>query len=155
MTTAGGDGLSFIVGQPNVFELIEALQEGRNLLEDAKDTKKQPTDENQDSIITTEDDLDEEEEETPPASKLPYNDYDLLSLEELPSELRPISGLIEMVQHMEQMKQMWRPQSLAEDEFLRIIRQIKSSDKIYSCSHTLQLLVDKYRTLHSEHEALK
>ena len=46
MTTAGGDGLSFIVGQPNVFELIEALQEGRNLLEDAKDTKKQPADEN-------------------------------------------------------------------------------------------------------------
>lgn len=35
--TAGGDGLSFMVGQPNIFELIEALKDGRNLLEDAQD----------------------------------------------------------------------------------------------------------------------
>jgi len=33
MTTAGGDGLSFMVGQPNIFDLIEALKDGNDLLE--------------------------------------------------------------------------------------------------------------------------
>jgi hypothetical protein len=33
MTTAGGDGLSFMVGSPNIFDLIEALKDGNDLLE--------------------------------------------------------------------------------------------------------------------------
>ena len=33
-TTAGGDGLSLTVGQPNIFQLIEALKEGRDLLQE-------------------------------------------------------------------------------------------------------------------------
>ena len=52
-------------------------------------------------------------------------------------ELQPISNIIEMVHHVEKLKQEWRPQSEAEAEFLRIIRQINTADKIYTCSHTL------------------
>lgn len=33
MTTAGGDGLSFMDGQKNIFDLIEALKDGNDLLE--------------------------------------------------------------------------------------------------------------------------
>jgi len=39
MTTAGGDGLSFMVGQPNIFDLIEALRDGRDLLEGPNESK--------------------------------------------------------------------------------------------------------------------
>ena len=38
MTTAGGDGLSFMIGQPNIFEIIEALKDGRDLLEGPSET---------------------------------------------------------------------------------------------------------------------
>ena len=44
---------------------------------------------------TEEDEQEEEETPVPPAKA--YNDYDLLSLQELPDELTPISTLIEMV----------------------------------------------------------
>ncbi len=36
MTTAGGDGLSFLIGTPNIFDLVEALVEGKDLLEGPK-----------------------------------------------------------------------------------------------------------------------
>lgn len=44
----------------------------------------------------------DDEEQTP--ERKPYNDYDLISLEELPQELAPISGLIEIVQQVEKIK---------------------------------------------------
>lgn len=59
-----------------------------------------------------------------------------------------------MVHHIEKLKQEWRPQSEAEAEFLHIIRQINTADKIYTCSHTLQLLVDRYKQLHEDNEWL-
>ena len=33
ITTAGGDGLSFMLGTPNIFDLVEALKYGKDLLE--------------------------------------------------------------------------------------------------------------------------
>ena len=60
-----------------------------------------------------------------------------------------------MVRYLEKMKLEWRPQSDAEAEFLRVIRSIKTSAKIYTCSHTLQLLVDRYKHLSDENDYLQ
>ena len=79
---------------------------------------------------TTEDDFEEE-------APKPYNDFDLTSLEELPPELAPISTIIEIVRHIESLKETWRPQFQQENEFLRLLRQLRSRDKIFTCSHTL------------------
>ena len=102
MTTAGGDGLSFMVGQPNIFEVIEALKDGRDLLEG-------PTEEGKQSESGATEETDQEEEEEEVAQKKPFNDIDFTSLEELPDELAPIHTLIELVQHLEHVKQTWRP----------------------------------------------
>ena len=139
MTTAGGDGLSFMIGQPNIFELIEALKDGTDLL-----AKKNQDEAQTSESLATEETEEDQEEEAPQPSK-PFTDFDLTSLEDLPAELAPIHTLIELVQHLEKIKETWRPQSEAVAEFLKIVRQIKSTDKIFTCSHTLQLLLDKYK----------
>ena len=79
MTTAGGDGLSFMIGQPNIFELVEAQKEGRDLLEG-------PSEEIQKEGNATEEttETDQEEEEEVEKVKKPFNDIDFTSLEELP-----------------------------------------------------------------------
>ena len=96
MTTAGGDGLSFMIGQPNVFEIIEALKDGKDLLEGPSETNLDEEDQQMESLATEETTEEDQEEDTPVASK-PYNDFDLMSMEELPSELSPISTIIEIV----------------------------------------------------------
>jgi len=59
-----------------------------------------------------------------------------------------------MVHYLEKMKVEWRPQSEAEAEFLRVIRQMKTAGKIFTCSHTLQLLVDKFKELNEDNDWL-
>lgn len=151
-TTAGGDGLSFMAGQPNIFDIIQALKEGRDLLEGPKEDDHQ--EEGNSSDVTRTEDTEEHEEEDTSHQAVPFNDYELLSLEELPQELKPISNLIEMVHYLEKMKLEWRPQSEAEAEFLQVLRQIKSSDKIFTCSHTLQLLTERYTQLSEDNDWL-
>lgn len=56
--------------------------------------------------MTEETEEDQEEEEH---VLKPYNDFDLTSLEELPPELAPVSTIIEIVQHLEGLKESWRP----------------------------------------------
>ena len=106
MTTAGGDGLSFMLGQPNIFELVEALKEGRDLLEPEGEGEQSEDDQPSESLPTeetTEEDIEEEIK--------PYTDFDLTSLEELPSGLAPVSTIIEIVQDLEKLKEWWRPQT--------------------------------------------
>ena len=88
-----------MIGQPNIFELIEALKDGKDLLEDKKKNDEDEDDANRvESMATEETSEDEQEiENTPPVPSKPYNDYDFTSLEELPEELAPISTIIEIV----------------------------------------------------------
>ena len=61
-------------------------------------------------MATEETSEDEHEvENTTPVPSKPYNDYDFTSLEELPEELAPISTIIEIVQHLERIKEIWQP----------------------------------------------
>jgi cell shape-determining protein MreC len=43
------------------------------------------------------------------------------------------------------MKASQRPLVETENEFLNILRSIKLNDKIFTCSHSLELLIQKYR----------
>ena len=98
MTTAGGDGLSFMIGQPNIFEIIEALKDGKDLLEGPSETQvDEEEDQQMESLATEETTEDDQEEDTTPPPSKPYNDFELMTLEELPDELSPISTIIEIV----------------------------------------------------------
>lgn len=59
--------------------------------------------------MATEETTEDDQEEVAPAPAKPYTDFDLTSLEELPDELTPISTIIEIVQHLERIKETWRP----------------------------------------------
>ena len=138
-TTSGGDGLSFISGEPNIFERIEAIKYGSQRLS-ITSSQEGVTDEDASDVSKTE-----------PVPLL--NDLEL-AMEELPESIRPISTLIEIVQHLETLKESLRPQSDAEAEFLRVLRQLKLNDKIFTCSNSLELLVDKYRTTVDERDSM-
>lgn len=55
---------------------------------------------------------------------------------------------------MEKLKESLRPQEEAETEFLRVLRQLKLGEKIFTCSNSLELLVDKYKSSMHEKEGM-
>ena len=71
-----------MAGQPNIFDIIQALKEGRDLLEGPKEDDHQ--EEGNSSDVTRTEDTEEHEEEDTSHQAVPFNDYELLSLEELP-----------------------------------------------------------------------
>lgn len=87
-TTAGGDGLSFTVGQPCVFELIYRIKHDKPLF---NTNEKSFSGSEQ---VTSEDQEDSTDEE--PDQVVLRNDIDV-GIHELPEKLRPISLLIEVV----------------------------------------------------------
>ena len=89
-----------------------------------------------------------------PESPIPLPDDMDIQLEDLPEVIRPVSGIIEAVQQMEKLKESLRPQEEAEAEFLRLLRQLKIGEKIFTCSNSLELLVDKYKTSMKEKESM-
>ena len=89
-----------------------------------------------------------------PESPIPLPDDMDIQLEDLPEVIRPVSGIIEAVQQMEKLKESLRPQEEAEAEFLRLLRQLKIGEKIFTCSNSLELLVDKYKTSTKEKESM-
>ena len=138
-TTSGGDGLSFCTGMPNIFDTIDTIKYGSNRL---SITSSQET-------ITDEDASEFSKTEAVPL----LNDMEL-TMEELPECIRPISTVIEIVQNLESLKESLRPQSEAEAEFLRVLRQLKLNEKIFTCSNSLELLVDKYKTQMEERDSM-
>ena len=116
---------------PNIFDTIEAIKYGNHRV---SMTSSQET--------VTDDDASEFSK----AEAVPLLNDMQLTLEELPENIRPISTIIEVIQHLESLKESLRPQSEAESEFLRVLRQLKLNDKIFTCSNSLELLVDKYKT---------
>ena len=87
-TTANGDGISFTVGQPCMFELIYRI---KNDLPLSNTNKK-----NNASFVSSEQ-ASSEQESSEEEERLPIkNDLDM-SLPELPQNLKPISLLIEVV----------------------------------------------------------
>ena len=90
-TTSGGDGLSFITGTPNIFDMIDTIKYGTSRF----------------SITSSQETITDDEPESP----VPLlNDMEL-TLEELPESIRPISAIVEIVQHLDTLKETLRPQS--------------------------------------------
>ena len=66
---------------------------------------------------------------------------------DLPENLKPLSLLIEVVHQLQSIKaETIKPLGEVEEEFLSVLRQIKGNtlDKIFTCSHSLELLLEKY-----------
>jgi hypothetical protein len=87
-TTAGGDGLSFTVGQPCVFELINRIKNDKPLVN---------TDKSFSSEHVTSEEQEESTEEAEEEDEVLRNDIDL-TMTDLPETLKPISLLIEVCQ---------------------------------------------------------
>lgn len=94
-TTAGGDGLSFTVGQPCVFELVHRIKNDKPLFNTDKSSFS--------SEHVTSEDQEESTEEVEEEEEALRNDIDV-SLPELPEHLKPISLLIEVCQQLEAIK---------------------------------------------------
>jgi len=81
-----------------------------------------------------------------------------VTLPELPDNLKPISLLIEVCQQLEAIKSShFRSLAEIQDDFLSVARHMqgKSIDKIFSCSYSLDLLLDKYKGYAHDYETLE
>ena len=67
--------------------------------------------------------------------------------EDLPVSLRPISLIMESVYQLEDLKEKLRPRAEMEREYLTVLSDITKNNKIYSCSHSLELLLNRYTQL--------
>ena len=69
----------------------------------------------------------------------------LENLQEHHETLKPLSILLESISSLESLKLDLRSFSHKELEYRQVLRSAKLNHKIYSCSHTLQILLDAYR----------
>jgi hypothetical protein len=68
-----------------------------------------------------------------------------VNLGELNEELTPLAYLLEACKSLELVKHNLKPVAEVEKEFLSVIRSQKFGlDKVFSCSHTLDLLFKKF-----------
>jgi hypothetical protein len=78
-----------------------------------------------------------------------------LNLAEINEELSPLVYLLEASKSLELIKHNLRPVVEVEKEFLAIIKSQKLGvDKVFTCSHTLDLLLKKYTEATDNNEKL-
>ena len=82
--------------------------------------------------------------------------FSAFSLEDLPSNLKPISLLVEVASTLEQIKQAYKPKLDKEKELEQVIRNLKRGDtKIFTCSNTLELICGKLQSALEREEILQ
>ena len=68
-----------------------------------------------------------------------------LNVAEINEELSPLVYLVEACKSLEQVKQSIKPLAEIENEFMSLVKSSKLGlDKVFSCSHTLELLYKKF-----------
>ena len=116
-TTAGGDGLSFVPGMPNIFDMIDVIKMGREEALYAKLTGQTlATESSIDDSRSMRDDESESEEKSENSYEGPdhnmqkfLNDIEIEEMDDLPPSLKPISGIFEVIRHMEALKEGLKP----------------------------------------------
>lgn len=72
----------------------------------------------------------------------------------MPENLRPTSILLEVIEQMERLREDLQPMKERNAELINCVKQLRRgdqgasnfADKIYTCSYTLEILVNQLRT---------
>jgi len=77
------------------------------------------------------------------------------SIEDLPEHLRPSSLLVEVFEQLSGLKDSIISTKEKENELQKCIKQLESKDKIYSCSYTLETIVQQLNSSLNNEDILK
>jgi hypothetical protein len=122
-TTANGDGLILTRARPNIFDMIAQIK-----------------DSSQDTSSSS--DAEAEQDHAPSATQSQENIFDVV----LNERLSPFLYLQEACQQLAALRSRLKSSQQIEQEFLTVLRA-NNLTKVFTCSHSLNLLLEKYQAL--------